>query len=103
MSLLEQLTKEHRLVASRPLIKARGKNVHAATIDLLNTILMKDGCPNNVKTDTLRLLALMLEADPKDSYDEKSFIAYLKKVPKKSKVKVAKATGGWVTKDMLKL
>lgn len=110
MSLLEILTRDHKILSMKDVVAPRAKtkkidmhNVHEATIKLLNTILMKKGCPDNVKTDTLRVLSLMLEADPKDNFNESNFVAYLKKKDKKSRIKVAKATGGWVTKDMLKL
>jgi len=73
-------------------------NPHRATIDLINKILHKSNCPDNIKVDTLRLLALMLEAEKEDNYTEKEFMKFLNRDNKKAKIKTAKpkATGGWI-------
>lgn len=84
---------------NRPALKA---NPHQPTIELINKILYRTDCPDNIKVDTLRLLSLVLEADKTDNYTLKEFMKFLKRdqiaKQKKKQVQVQKATGGWVIK-----
>lgn len=89
-------SRKRKILESKPV-----GGIHKVTVDLINSILHKENCPDNVKTDTLRLLTLMLEEDPQDNYGKKEFMAYLsRKNSSKKKIKMStakvKATGQWV-------
>jgi len=78
----------------------RPSNKHQPTIDLINKILFSKDIPDNIRVDTLRVLAMLLEDGHPDKYVEKEFKKFLCREPDYSKVKKKeqkkKATGGWV-------
>lgn len=86
-------------IKDRPAMKS---NPHQPTVDLLNKILMSKDCPDNIRVDTLRCLALLLEAEKGDNYVMKDFMKFLKRgseaVEKKKQIQKQKASGGWITK-----
>jgi hypothetical protein len=86
--------------ASGTMRPPKASNQHQPTIDLINKILFTKGIPDNIRVDTLRVLAMLLENNKGDRYVEHEFKKFLyRDNPDAKKIKQKqKATGGWITK-----
>jgi hypothetical protein len=100
--LANYIQKEYGNAPARGSDRSRPANKHQPTIDLINKILSSKDIPDNIRVDTLRVLACLLEENHPNAYVEKEFKKFLYREPDQSKQKKVeqkkKATGGWLIK-----